>query len=303
MAAIQKTISHTAKANGHSFASGNAKIYHGDCQQALAELPNECVDLIVTSPPYADRRRKTYGGIPPDEYVEWFLLIANSLLRVLKRTGTFTLNIKENAGNGERHTYIIKLILAMRKQGWLWTEEFIWHKRNAYPGKWSNRFRDTWGRLLQFNKHRQFQTFQNAVRIPIGGWAEGRLRTLCKNDTTRSNPATGSGMGRNISNWVGKKTVYPDNVLHLAAECSNRGHNVVFPESLPEWFIKLFTAQGNIVFNPFMGSGTTILAAERMGRLSIGMDIVKDYCDKVLKKLRKKNGSFLFQSGAPTNNG
>lgn len=259
-------------------------------------MPSKCVDLIITSPPYADRRRKTYGGIPPDKYVEWFLPIAGQILRVMKPTGTFILNIKENAVNGERHTYVTELILAMRKQGWLWTEEFIWHKRNAYPGKWPNRFRDAWERLLQFNKQRRFQMFQDAVRIPIGGWAEGRLRKLGKNDLTRSKPATGSGMGRNISNWVGKKTVYPTNVLHLAAECSNRGHSAVFPESLPEWFIKLFTTEGDMVLDPFMGSGTTVLVAERMGRRSIGIEINTDYCNQVREKLRKQNTMLNLQS-------
>lgn len=131
----------------------------------------------------------------------------------------------------------------------------------------TNRFRDAWERLLQFNKQRCFQMFQDAVRVPIGGWAKGRLRKLEKNDLARSKPATRSGMGRNISNWTGKKTVYPTNVLHLAAECSNRGHSAVFLESLSEWFIKLFTTEGDIVLYPFMGSRTTVLVAERMGRL------------------------------------
>lgn len=128
----------------------------GDSKEQLKRLPEDSVDLIVTSPPYADQRKNTYGGIHPRDYVEWFLPISEQLLRVLKPTGTFILNIKEKAVNGERNVYVIELILAMRQQGWLWTEEFIWHKKNCYPGKWPNRFRDAWERLLQFNKNRQF---------------------------------------------------------------------------------------------------------------------------------------------------
>lgn len=205
MSTVRKSNTHAVKADRHSFAPGNAAVYLGDCREVLAKLPLECIDLIVTSPPYAERRRKTYGGIPPEEYVKWFLPIAKQLFRALKPTGTFILNIKENAVNGERHIYVMELILAMRKQGWLWTEEFIWHKRNAYPGKWPNRFRDAWERLLQFNKQRRFQMFQDAVRIPIGGWAEGRLRKLGKNDLTRSKPATGSGMGETFLIGLAKK--------------------------------------------------------------------------------------------------
>ena len=110
-------------------------LYLGDCLEVLSNFDTDSFDLIITSPPYADRRAKTYNGIKPDEYVNWFMPRAEQFLRVLKPSGTFILNIKENAVSGERHTYVIELILEMRKQGWLWTEEFVWHKKNCYPGK------------------------------------------------------------------------------------------------------------------------------------------------------------------------
>ena len=116
----------------------------GDCKDVLKGYPDEHFDLIVTSPPYADQRTKTYGGIKADEYVDWFLERSSEFLRTLKPTGSFVLNIKERVIDGERSTYVIELILALREQGWLWTEEYIWHKKNCFPGKWSNRFRDAW---------------------------------------------------------------------------------------------------------------------------------------------------------------
>jgi site-specific DNA-methyltransferase (adenine-specific) len=145
-----------------------SNIHHGDSKEVLRLLPANSVDLIVTSPPYADQRKNTYGGIHPDQYVKWFLPISEQLLRVLKPSGTFILNIKEKVANGERSTYVMELILEMRKQGWLWTEEFIWHKKNCYPGKWPNRFRDAWERLLQFNKNRKFNMYQEEVMVPMG---------------------------------------------------------------------------------------------------------------------------------------
>ena len=211
--------------------------------------------------------------------------MVTNLQRVLKPSGTFILNIKEKAENGERHTYVLELILALRKQGWLWTEEFIWHKKNSYPGKWPNRFRDSWERLLQFNTHRHFKMFQEEVMVPVGDWVDGRLKHLGKNDVVRSNPGTGSGLGRNLSRWVGREKVYPCNVLYMAAECSNRKHSAVFPESLPEWFIKLFTAENDTVLDPFMGSGTTIRFARRMHRHAVGIDIVPDYFEKVKQEI------------------
>ncbi len=140
-----------------------ADIRRGDCLDVLKEFESSSFDLIFTSPPYADSRASTYGGIKPDRYVEWFLPRAEQFLRVLKPTGTFVLNIKEKVVERERHTYVMELILALCKQGWLWTEEFIWHKKNCYPGKWPNRFRDAWERCLQFNKSRHFKMNQETV--------------------------------------------------------------------------------------------------------------------------------------------
>lgn len=259
-------------------------LYHGDCKEELKKLPDDYIDLIFTSPPYADQRKSTYGGIHPDQYVEWFLPITSELFRVLKPTGTFILNIKERVVDGERHTYVLNLILALKEQGWFWTEEYIWHKKNSHPGKWPNRFRDSWERLLQFNKHKSFNMFQENVMVPIGDWSKSRLKNLSETDQKRDNSKVGSGFGKNVSNWVGREMVYPSNVLHLATECNNKNHSATFPESLPEWFIKLFTKKNDIVLDPFMGSGTTILVANRLERNSIGIDLLKEYYSMVKKE-------------------
>lgn len=260
----------------------------GDCKDELKKLPNEFVDLIFTSPPYADQRKNTYGGIHPDKYVEWFLPTSKELLRILKPTGTFILNIKEKAVNGERSTYVIELILAMKKQGWLWTEEFIWHKKNSYPGKWPNRFRDSWERLLQFNKEKHFKMLQEEVMVPIGSWSKNRLKNLSETDKKRDESKVGSGFGKNISNWLDREMAYPTNVIHMATECNNKNHSAAFPESLPEWFIKLFTQFGDTVLDPFMGSGTTNIVAEKLGRNSVGIDINKDYYELVKRKMETR---------------
>ncbi|WNM18061.1 DNA-methyltransferase [Flavobacterium capsici] len=258
----------------------------GDSVKELKKLPDNSVDLIITSPPYADQRKDTYGGIHPNKYVEWFLPISKELLRVLKPDGTFILNIKEKVVNGERSTYVMELIIEMRKQGWLWTEEFIWHKKNSFPGKWPNRFRDSWERLIQFNKSKNFNMYQDEVKIPIGDWAKGRLKNLSDTDKVRDNAKNGSGFGKNVSNWVGKETVYPTNVLHLATECNNKNHSAAFPEELPEWFIKLFTKELDTVLDPFAGSGTTLFVSNRMKRHSIGIEIMPEYYEMIKSKIR-----------------
>ena len=165
----------------------------------------------------------------------------------------------------------------MKNEGWKWTEEYLWHKKNCYPGKWSNRFRDAWERLLQFNKNRQFKMYQKEVMIDVGDWAKTRLRNMSETDHVRDNSKVGSGFAKKIANWKERKKVYPTNVLHMATECGNKSHSAVFPESLPEWFIKLFTREGDMVLDPFMGSGTAIKVAHRMQRNSIGIELNKEY--------------------------
>lgn len=196
----------------------------------------------------------------------------------MKPTGTFVLNIKERVVAGERHPYVLQFILAMREQGWLWTEEFIWHKKNAFPGKWPNRFRDSWERLLQFNKSKHFTMNQEAVVVPMGDWAKTRLGSLSDVDKTCDESKVASGFGKNVSNWVGREMAYPTNVLHMATECANRSHSAVFPQSLPSWFIKLFSSPGDVVLDPFSGSGTTAVAAKTLGRDYLGIEILEEFC-------------------------
>ena len=271
-----------------------AEILQGDSPEVLKGLEDNSIDLIFTSPPYADSRKDTYGGIHPDRYVEWFLPVSEQLLRVLKHDGSFVLNIKEKVVKGERSTYVIELILALRQQGWLWTEEFVWHKKNSYPGKWPNRFRDAWEHLLQFNKNRKFKMYQEEVMVPMGDWAKLRLRNLSETDKRRDNSRVGSGFGKNISNWVGRDKVYPDNVIHLATECNNKNHSAAFPENLPTWFIKLLTKEGDNVLDPFAGSGTTLVAARKLRRNSVGIEIVPEYVEMVKEQLRTSE-LYLFE--------
>jgi DNA modification methylase len=313
----------------------NAVIHLGDCSEILKTLSDESVDLIVTSPPYAQQRKNTYGGIDPDLYVKWFLPIAKELFRVLKSDGSFMLNLKENVINGERHGYVMDLVKALQKQGWLWTETYMWHKKTSAPGKWPNRFRDAWEPIFHFTKQRQFKMFQDEVMVPIGDWAKTRIPHLSEADRQRKASATGSGITRKVANWEGKEKVYPtnvihadrgqyleqmikelegtkellsetleeinldlsalyqglmppnpDNVLHMATECGNRHHSATFPVAIPDWFIQLFTKVGDVILDPFSGSGTTGLAAKFHDRNYIGIEIDPEQC---------KNSRQLFE--------
>ena len=127
---------------------------------------------------------------------------------------------------------------------------------------------------------------QQAVMVPMGDWSKSRLKNLSDTDKVRDTSKVGSGFGKNISNWLDREMAYPTNVLHLATECNNKKHSAAFPEALPEWFIKLFTKEGDTVMDPFMGSGTTNAVAQRLKRHSIGIEIVEEYYSMVQKELK-----------------
>lgn len=279
------------------------KIHVGDCRQVLSDhilFPGGTVDLVITSPPYADRRMHSYGGVKPAAFTDWFIPISGELYRVLKPRGSLVLNMKENVKNGERQTYVIELILAMRKQGWIWTEEYCWYKKNSYPGKWPNRFRDSWERCLHFTKRRDFRMYQDAVKVPIGDWATKRFRSMSEKDFIRSMSATSSKFGRRVANWANKRKVFPHNVvvfesehyyepstmIHFATECKNRNHSACFPIELPTWFIKLFTKKGDTVLDPFIGVGTTAVAANALDRRFIGIEISPAYAKEAYRNIR-----------------
>lgn len=260
-------------------------ILQGDCEQILKKYPSNFVDLIVTSPPYADARVKTYGGIPPEKYIEWFLPKSEQFLRVLKPSGTFILNIKEKVENGERHTYVIELILALRKQGWLWTEEFLWHKTTAFPGKWPNRFRDAWERLLQFNKTKTFNMYQEAVMVEPSENTIKRGKCINPNDLNRHQSVTDSGFGRKQVNCLNREKVYPTNVLYISPVTRSVTHSAEFPKAIPDWFIRLFSKENDIVLDPFAGSGTTLTVAKQLKRKYIGIEIMPQYIDLAKGKI------------------
>lgn len=279
-------------------------LYNGDSAKLLSDLkkfPNNSVNLVVTSPPYADKRKKSYKGINSDKYVEWFLPITEQLKRILKDDGSFILNIKEHPSNGERETYVLELILAMKKQGWLWIEEYCWYKKNSFPGKWPNRFRDSWERCLHFTKIKNFKMYQEAVKVPIGDWAAKRFKSMSENDFVRHVSKNNEHLGRNVSNWLKKKKVFPHNVLvfeeehrlylsnvvETAVDNSSKNHSAMFPIELPTWFIRLFTKENDIILDPFIGSGTTAVAAILNSRQYIGIEMKKEYYKEAIKNIQE----------------
>ena len=143
-------------------------------------------------------------------------------------------------------------------------------------------------RILHFTKTENVKMYQDAVKVPIGGWTDSRLTNMSKNDHARQQSATNPKTGRRMANWEGKRHVLPTNVLHKAPVCHNTGHSAAFPEWLPEFFVKLLTDKGDTVLDPFVGSGTTVRVARQLDRTAIGIDMDKECVDKL------RNGLMLY---------
>ena len=270
---------------------------YGDCLDIMRGIQSVSVDLIVTSPPYAMMRSHTYGGTPTGDYWNWFKPRASEMQRVLRYDGSLVLNIKENVEGVERSTYVLELIQKMRSElGWLWVEEYIWHKPNPMPGRFTKRMKDGFERCLHFTRSANFKIYKKEVMEPckkttIRLHAVDRTMDLFpeikRADDTRKEMKTGSGHGVKYSNFAGITMAYPSNVLTIPVIGYNRGHSAVFPPRLPSFFIRLFTKEGDTVLDPFAGSGTTIEVAEELGRESIGIEIKGESCEVSVQETKE----------------
>lgn len=261
------------------------EILLGDSREILKDFPEGYFNLIVTSPPYADARKRHYNSIHPNMYFEFMISFHDEFWRVLADDGSFVLNIKDKAINGIRHRFVWHTIEALSKLGWRCVDDYIWIKNNAMPGYWRNRLRDEWEYCFHMTKRKEFTMYQEAVRQPIGDWAKPRLARLTGKSNGRHDSENNSGFGRDLRNWIDKRNVLPGNTIFIPLVGKNMGHPAVFPIGLPEFFIKLFTRVGDNVLDPFAGSGTTGVAARKLRRNAVLIDREKKYIKVMQKRL------------------
>ena len=272
---------------GIKLSTYKTQVYLGDSRQILKLFPNETFNLIVTSPPYADARSNHYDSISPDDYVDFMLSFHDQFWRVLRDDGSFVLNVKDKVIGGVRHRFVWNTIEAFAQKGWRCVDDYLWIKPNAMPGYWPNRLRDEWEYCFHMTKKNRFTMYQDAVKKPIGTWADKRLTKLTGKSNGRHNSENKSGFGRDLRNWVDKDLVLPGNAVSIPLVGKNMGHPAVFPVGLPEFFIKLFTLPGDTVLDPFAGSGSTGLAAEKLDRNVVLIDTKLEYIDSIETRLNK----------------
>jgi site-specific DNA-methyltransferase (adenine-specific) len=251
------------------------KVFNEDCLNVLREMPSGSIDLVITSPPYALQRASTYGGVPEENYAEWFLLIAGEIKRVMSDTGSFFLNIKPNCKDGERVLYVMKLVIALKEQvGFRFTDEFTWTK-SGVPGKFNGRFKNAFEPVYHFTKAKGFTHNPYAVATAAKDVSMDRYKRKACGES--KNGSGFAGMRKKITSNL----ALPSNHLHIPQKSNQHTlqskHSAVYPVELCDFFIKAFSNEGDTVLDPFMGSGTTGLAAKKLGRNFIGIEKVEKY--------------------------
>jgi DNA modification methylase len=304
---------------GDLWLLGNHRLLCGDSAKLtdVERLMNgEKANCVITSPPYAMQRKDDYGGIPADEYPNWFLRVANNIYQILADSGSFFINIKEHVEDGQRSLYVMKTIIAMVEAGWRYVDQLIWTKPGL-PGGWSNRLRNDFEPVHFFTKKEKIDWMVQLIEAD-----EERLETLpldlvdmyedifhfTKLKKIKFNPRSVGktsdrirvpGSGKQTKGRTGNITVRgrfkrgiarPGNVLQIPGNTHSLKHSAIFPVKLPAFFIKLTTDVGYNIFEPFSGSGTTIIAAEQLGRNCYALELSPGFCDLAVKRWEQFTG-------------
>lgn len=285
---------------GDIWVMGNHRLMCGDCksfEDVQKVLNGGKINLVVTSPPYASQRTYDEGSkfkpIPPSEYVDWYKEVAANIYANLEADGSYFCNIKPNAEGLSRELYVFDLVLAhVRDWGWNYADEFCW-ERAGIPQQVSRRFKNQFEPIYHFTrgewKFRPDEVKHKSKAVPK---ARGK-------GAGNTNAALRQGMVSAVDgNEIAEGMAYPGNRLPTF-QSEALGHPAAYPVGLPEFFLKAYTDIGDVVFDPFMGSGSTLIAAEKNGRRARGTEISPIYTDLIIKRWQQFTGkkAILEQTG------
>jgi len=291
------TVVHSVK--GEVYELGPHRLICGDCRDfSTVEtlLAGSSINVAFTSPPYASQRKydesSGFKPIPPDEYVDWFEDVQANVKAHLAEDGSWFVNIKAHSENGDRSLYTEDLKIAhVRQWGWRYLEEFSW-LRQAMPGspQLMRRFKSAWEPVAHYAPGR-FKFRPEAVMHASAYAFQYKDQKAAGRDISHRM----QGRGNNAQSPVGQGDglAYPSNVIDIKSGANVVGHAAAFPVGLPAFFVKAFSDPGDIIFDPFMGSSTTMMAAAEHGRVAMGCEISPRYCDLIRRRwtrYAKKNG-------------
>ena len=261
-------------------------LIHGDCLERMREMPIDSVDMVITSPPYANQRKEEYQSVSVDMYNSWFYLVAQEVKRVLKPTGSFFLNIKPHCEKGERLLYVMKLVISLKEGlGFRFTDEFTWTKLGV-PGKFVGRFKNAFEPVYHFTLEKGYTHNPYAVATKATDVSLARYKRKACGES--SNGSKLAGMRKEIKS----KLALPSNHIHCVQKSNQHTpqakHPAVFPVELCEFFVKAFSNKGDAILDPFMGSGTVGVACNKLDRDFIGIDLNDEYIQIAEQRLNQE---------------
>jgi site-specific DNA-methyltransferase (adenine-specific) len=258
------------------------RVICGDCRDAdtVRRLFNgKKAQIAFTSPPYAMQRANIgandYGGIPEEEYVAWWEAVQANTHEILVDGGSFFVNIKPHSSEGERSLYVMDLVLAMKRQwSWAYIDEHIW-RRHSVPGAFKRRLKNGFEPIHEFAKAgdgfvfepKRMGTKSDAVMV-AGNPAEVMLTT---------------GDYFNVSHETQEGIALPENIFH-AFGVRSVAHSAQYPVDVPYRFMMIYSNPKQIVYDPFLGSGTNIHAAEKARRVSAGVELLPNHLAVILEE-------------------
>ena len=271
---------------GQVWEIGVHKLMCGDCR-VLGDVEDLCgggqVAVGITSPPYASQRKYDpetgFKPIPPGEYVEWFKMVQAGVEAHLAKDGSWFVNIKPACEeNHQRSLYVADLLIEhVRSWGWCFIDEVVW-THGGSPGQVFRRFKNAFEPIYHFSLSTEFKFRPAAVMHESGKVPSGKGPTMARKQGSKESTMEGVPVSPGMA--------YPSNVLSLGRNREALGHEAAFPVSLPSFFVKAYSDAGDIIYDPFVGSGTTIVACEQEGRACRAMEISPGYVAVSLERLK-----------------
>lgn len=247
----------------------------GDCIDLISSLPDKSINAVVTSPPYAEQRKGQYEGVSEENYPEWFTQMMDALQPKLTDDGSVLVVIRSHVSDGQVSDYIMRTRLAVRQAGWIECEELIWYKPDSPPLGSILRPRRAFEQILWFSKARQ-----PFVNLTAGGRRSDRVGFEIPNQNQNQNLYKGTSPSS-----VGTSRVTDVFTAGVSKNESGIDHPAIYPVTLCTSLIETFSRPGDVILDPFSGSGTTLLAARFLKRKYIGFDTNQEYVNLALRRL------------------
>jgi len=262
--AIQKNVKKNQKGNDPPYFKYEDIVIYNDDILKISSIPESSVDLIVTSPPYnIDIHYNSHtDNLTYEDYLDFTKNWLKKCLDLTKDDGRFCLNIPLDKNKGGQQSVCADITKIAKDVGWKYHSTIIWNEGNISR-------RTAWGSFMSASAPYVIAPVEVILILYKKNWK--KISGSQKSDITK----------REFMEWT-------NGIWSFNGESKKKvGHPAPFPVELPRRCIKLFSYVGDVILDPFLGSGTTLIAAYLNKRKGIGVEIDKEYCDLAIKRLKQ----------------